>query len=75
MKMFINVALQADVLSLILMQQSKAQLLFITEYFKVTVLLNTNQMIYMNRYVASSSYFLTTVMYNRESSAVYCLFY
>lgn len=42
-KMFINGALQLGVLPLMLMQQSKAQLLFITEYFKTTVLFNTNQ--------------------------------
>lgn len=48
MKMFINGALQIGVLPLMLMQQSKAQLLFTTEYFRITVLLNTNQRVYMS---------------------------
>lgn len=48
MKMFINAALQMGVLPLMLMQWRKAQLLFITEYFKITVLPNTNQSTYMS---------------------------
>jgi len=46
MKSFINRVLQSVVLPLTLMQQSKAQLLFITEYFKITVLLNKSQRVY-----------------------------
>lgn len=42
MKMLINGALQPSVLPLMLMQQSEAQLVVVSEYFKMTVLLNTN---------------------------------
>lgn len=48
MKVFINGALQLGVLPLMLIQWSKAQLLFITEYFKINVLLNTNWGVYMS---------------------------
>lgn len=56
MKMLINGALQQSVLPLMLLQRSKAQLLVVSEYFKMTVLLNTNPRVCI--YGSSSSYLL-----------------